>query len=168
MGCCQIKLTFEECTTIITQIEACLNSQPLVPLPSDDDGIEALTLGHFVIGRLIEALSDPSFPYQLLSLPSYWHLCQALTHHFWRGWSLEYINSLKHYYTTWHPASMNLAVDDIVLLREDNTIPMKWPLAKVVEVYEGKDGLVRFISVTSSGTYKHPITKMALLLPHEN
>ena len=55
----EIKLTFEECTTILTQIEACLNSGPLVALPSDNDGIEALTLGHFLIRRPMEALPDP-------------------------------------------------------------------------------------------------------------
>ncbi len=37
------KLSFEELTTILTQVEACLNSRPLVPLPNEDDGIEALT-----------------------------------------------------------------------------------------------------------------------------
>ena len=41
------KLTFEELTTLLIQIEACLNSRPLAPLPHDDDVIEALTLGHF-------------------------------------------------------------------------------------------------------------------------
>ena len=36
-----IKLTFEELTTILTQIEACLNSQPLTRINCNDDGIEA-------------------------------------------------------------------------------------------------------------------------------
>ena len=42
-----VKLTFEELTTILTQIESCLNSRPLAPLPDSDDGIEALTLATF-------------------------------------------------------------------------------------------------------------------------
>ena len=37
------KLTFEEFSTVLIQIEACFNSRPLAPLPCDDDGIEALT-----------------------------------------------------------------------------------------------------------------------------
>ena len=45
-----IKLTYEEFSTVLTQIEACFNSRPLVLLPSDEDGIQALTPGHFLIG----------------------------------------------------------------------------------------------------------------------
>ncbi len=42
------KLTFEELSTVLAQIESCLNSRPLVALPSDEDAIEALTPGHFL------------------------------------------------------------------------------------------------------------------------
>ena len=80
-----VKLTFEEFSTVLTQIEASLNSQPLVPLPNDDDGIETLTPGHFLIGRPLKALSDSSFSYaDSLSLLKRWQLCQALTRHFWK------------------------------------------------------------------------------------
>ena len=43
-------LTFEELTTVLTQIETCLNSRPLTLLPHPEDGIEALTPGHFLVG----------------------------------------------------------------------------------------------------------------------
>ena len=45
-----VKLTFEECSTVLTQIEACMNSRPLVALPCDGEGIDVLTPGHFIIG----------------------------------------------------------------------------------------------------------------------
>ena len=50
----------ESHSKFFTQIEACLNSRPL---PSDDDCIEALTQGHFLIGRSLEALPDSSSSY---------------------------------------------------------------------------------------------------------
>lgn len=137
-----VKLTFEELTTILAQVEACLNSQPLAALPADDDGIEALTPGYFLIGRPLEALPDPSFLYHSISLLTRWHLCQALVHHFWQRWSAEYLNSLKRF-TKWHK------------LKEDDLIPTKWSLAKVVNVHTGKDGLVRVVTVkTATGMYK--------------
>ena len=160
-----MKLTFEELTTILTQVEACLNSRPLVSLPSDDDGIGALTPGHFLIGRPLEALPDPSFSYRSLTLLRRWHLCQALVRLFWQRWSTEYLTSLKRY-TKWHHPSRNLRVGDIVVLQEDNLVPTKWPLAKVIQVHTGKDNLVRVATVkTAIGTYKRPVTKIALLLP---
>ena len=72
-----VKLTFEEMYTVLTQIESCLNSRPLVPLPPDDDGIEILTPGHFLIGRPLESLLDPAFSYRSMSILNRWYLCQA-------------------------------------------------------------------------------------------
>ena len=163
-----VKLTFEELTTVLTQIEACLNSRPLAPLLNDDDGIEALTPGHFLIGRPLVSLPDNSFTHTYsdsLSSLRRWQLCQALTRHFWKRWSTEYVTHLGRF-TKWRHPSRNLAVGDIVILREDSILPTKWPLARVVSVHPGKDNLVRVVTIkTSTGTYTRPVTKVALLLP---
>ncbi len=83
-----VNITFEELTTTLTQIEACLNSRPLVPLNScDDDGIEVLTPGHFLIGQPLSSIPDPSFSYRSVSLLRRWHLCQHLVRQFWKRWS---------------------------------------------------------------------------------
>ena len=87
-----VKLSFEELTTILTQIEVCLNSRPLVYSNSPgDDGIEILTPGHFLIGQSMCFLPDPAFSYRSVSLLKRWDLCQNLTRHFWRRWSEEYV-----------------------------------------------------------------------------
>ena len=44
-----VKLNFEELFTVLSQVEACMNSRPLVALPLDDNGVEAITPGHFLI-----------------------------------------------------------------------------------------------------------------------
>ena len=63
-----MKLTFEELTTVLTQIKACLNSRPLSPLPDAEDGLEAFTPGLFLIRHPLEALPDPSSSLQSLPL----------------------------------------------------------------------------------------------------
>ena len=93
----EVRLTFEELATVVSQIEACLNSRPLVPLASDDEGLEVLTPGHFLIGRALEALPDPSFTCNSrdLLLLRRWELCQAIIQHFWKRWSTEYVTNLN-------------------------------------------------------------------------
>ena len=49
-----VKLTFEECCTLLAQIVSCVNSIPLVSLPCEGEGIDVLTSGHFLIGRSME------------------------------------------------------------------------------------------------------------------
>ena len=70
-----VRLSYEKLTTVLTQIEACLNSRPLTPLPQPEDNIEALTPGHFLIRGPIEALLDPPQSFNNLSLLRHWHLC---------------------------------------------------------------------------------------------
>ena len=162
-----IKLTFEEMTTVLSQIEACLNSRPLTPLSSNVDGVEVLTPGHFLIGRPLMALPDPAFSYRPISILKRWHLCQQLVRHFWQRWSCEYLTTLNKYNKWFHP-KRNVSVGDVVIVREDNLVPCKWSLARVAQVYTGKDGLVRVVTVkTAQGIYKRPVTKIAVLLPIE-
>ena len=54
----KVKLTYEELSTVLAQIEACLNSRPLVALPHPEDRIEVLAPGHFLIGAALEAVPD--------------------------------------------------------------------------------------------------------------
>ena len=165
----EVKLTFEELTTVVAQIEACLNSRPLVPLTSDEEGLEALTPGHFLIGRALEALPESNFSLNSrdLLLLRRWELCQAVVRHFWKRWSTEYVISLNRL-TKWIKPSRILSPGDLVLLQEESIIPTKWPLARVVKVHPGRDGLVRVATIkTKNGLYTRPVTKLALLLERD-
>ena len=163
------KLTYEESHTVLTQIESCLNSRPLVYTESpDEDGIEMLTPGHFLIGQPLMSLPDPSSSYQSVSLIKRWDLCQHLVRHLWKRWSLDYLTTLRQVYK-WQYPTKNMAVGDVVLLIEDGLIPTKWPLARVIKTYPGKDNVVRVVDIkTSSGTYRRPVHKLAPLFKVES
>ena len=53
-------LTFEEMSTLLHQIEACLNSRPLQAMSDDPGDLNVLTSGHFLIGDALLSLPDPS------------------------------------------------------------------------------------------------------------
>ncbi len=122
------KLTFEEMSTVLCQVESCLNSRPLVPLNSpNDDGIEALTPGHFLIGKPLEALPDQTDVPIKQTFSRKWNLCQSLSREFWSRWSKEYLLSLNRQ-TRWFRSSRNFMVGDIVLLKDQQLFTHTWPL----------------------------------------
>ena len=157
--------TYEELATISCQVEACLNSRPLLPLTShDQDGLATLTASHFLLYQTPHAYpEDPRIPAQPHLLRQ-WNLCQSVVHHFWTRWSREYLHTLQAR-TKWQRQTPNLQVGDIIILRADKTFACHWPLARIIEVFPGSDGLVRVATVkTATGTYKRPTVKMSLLL----
>lgn len=54
-------LTISELQTLLCQIEACLNSRPLLPTSSDPNYFEPLTPSHFLLGGLIVFHPEPVF-----------------------------------------------------------------------------------------------------------
>ena len=62
----------------------------------------------------------------------------------WKQWSREYLQSLQSR-QKWDCKKENVSVGDVVLISDETMPPAKWPLAKVVKVYHGPDGLVRVV-----------------------
>ena len=148
----EAKLTFKELYTLLTRVEACLNSRPLTPLQSVEDTIEVLTPGHFLIGQPLEALSNHQNVNKPISLLSHWHLVQSLVQYFWKRWSEEYLTSLRKT-TKWHFPNRDFKVGDIVVLKDNCLFPTKWPLARVIATQPGKDKRVRVVTIkTSAGS----------------
>ena len=156
--------TFEELTTISCQVEACLNSRPLLPLTShNQDGLTTLTASHFLLYNNPSSYpEDPRIP-ENPDLLKRWKHCQAVVQHFWQRWSREYLSTLQSR-TKWQHKSPNLMEGDIVILRHEKTFSCHWPLARVTAVFPGQDGLVRLAMVkTATGHFKRPVVKLSLL-----
>ena len=87
-------LMFEEMGTLITQIEACLNSRPLSKLFDDPTDSSYLTPGHFLIGEPLTSLSDPDLSDMSVNRLNRWQRIQQLTQQLWHKWSTDYLKAL--------------------------------------------------------------------------
>lgn len=158
------KLTPNQLYTVLTKIEACLNSRPIVPMSDDPSDLQVLTPGHFIAGRplLQRPLADDveNLPDNRLTS---WGRSQRLMQTFWRRWKDEHLVALQTR-TKWHEACENLRINDLVILLDENTAPARWPIARVVMLHPGEDHLVRNVTVwTGSGHFKRPVQKLVKL-----
>lgn len=158
------KLTYEELSTLLTQIEACLNSRPLTQLSSDPEDLTALTPGHFLTGDALHAPPDQSTSkLQGVSVLTRWQLVQRLYQDISLRWQAEYLSRLQQR-PKWTKPSPNIQVHDLVLLKDTFNSPSHWPLARVTHVHPGDDGLVRVVTVrTKNSEFKRCVTKICPL-----
>ncbi|GFT21338.1 integrase catalytic domain-containing protein [Trichonephila clavipes] len=72
----------------------------------------------------------------------------------------EYLGQLVQHHRQ-HPQSSNIQVGDIVLIGNDVKKRLQWPLARVIELIPGKDGLVRTVRVkTQHSILVRPIQRI--------
>lgn len=152
-----------ELRTLLCQIEACLNSRPLGPLRDDPDDLNALTPSHLIAGREITALPEPSLLDLNPNRLDRWQRFQQILETFWRQWSADYVTSLQQR-GKWRIRTEPIKVGQLVLMKNENTPPTRWPLGRVIQCHPGEDGLTRVVSVrTATSVFLRPITKIALL-----
>ncbi|XP_044573971.1 uncharacterized protein LOC123258159 [Drosophila ananassae] len=149
-------LTLEKMHSLLAKIEAVVNSRPL--FSTSDTEVNYLSPAHFLIGRPYTTVPEGDLSNVPINRLDYWQQTQAVLQGFWKQWHMEYLTSLQHR-PKWMKKSVNMANDDIVLLKYSHTPPAAWPLGRVIETYPGKDGMVR----TPTGETTRPIVKIALL-----
>lgn len=161
-------LTYEEFNTVLIQVEAILNSRPLIPMTNDPFDYEALSPGHFLIGRELTSVAEPFYDGLKDGALSRYQLLQKRKQSFWRRWSNEYVTTLQKR-SKWTNKPTLLRNGLLVILKEDNVPPQMWKLGRIVETHPGKDGVTRVVTVrTTSGTYRRPTTKIAVLPIDDN
>jgi hypothetical protein len=87
-------LTFEKFSTVLAEIEACLNSRPLCPLTSDPKDLKVLTPAHFLIGESSGIIPDTEGVQMPSDHLNRFQLMQRILNQFWRRWSSEYLQHL--------------------------------------------------------------------------
>ncbi|XP_062713961.1 uncharacterized protein LOC134290779 [Aedes albopictus] len=157
------RLSYEDMSTVLAQVEAIMNSRPLLPMNEDPDDLAALTPGHFLVGTSLLALPDPDFrTIPTSQLDHYWKL-QSHIGRFWHHWQKEYIQELQKD-TKGHSRNEKFLLGQLVIIVDEQQPTLRWPLARIVAVHPGNDNITRVVSLlTAKGVIKRPIAKICLL-----
>ncbi|XP_044574111.1 uncharacterized protein LOC123258305 [Drosophila ananassae] len=144
-----------------TQISAVVNSRPLYYTPDTD--VTYLSPAHLLIGRSFTTIPEGDMSHIQENRLDYWQEVQALYQGFWKRWHQEYLTTLQHR-PKWGTPQPNVELGSVVLIKDSNTPPAAWPLARVMSTHTGTDGRVRAVKLkTASGEATRAITKIAVL-----
>lgn len=159
-------LTLEEYNTLFCRIEAVLNSRPLTDLSPDPiESAQVLTPGHFLIGSSLMSLPTPSAHLDVPA-PQRWKHLHQMTQNFWNRWSKEYLHQLA-VRTKWTRSCRNLAVGDLVIIKDVATSPLQWPIGIVSEIHSGTDNVVRVVKIrTNSGICLRSVKRLIPLVAY--
>ena len=164
------RLYFEDLVTILTDVEATLNSRPITPFEAhEEDGSPALTPGHFLIGRPLLAAPTPhqDSDYNIQGLRR-WNLIKRLTAIIRTKWQKQYLR-LFHSHSKWQRQEPNLQVGDLIGIRESTLSKHRILIVQVIKIYPGPDGLVRVVDVfDGNDTLRGAVQKLSLLMKREN
>lgn len=161
-------LTFEELTTLATQIEGILNSRPLTPLSTDPEDLNALTPAHLLIGNPITFQPQYDLVDVNINRLDRWQQIQHMQQGIWKRWHKDYLNELQQR-KKWNKERPNLKTGDMVVLKDDNLPPTLWLLGRITEVHQGSDNKVRNVLIkTKNGVTSRGISKVCLLPIDDN
>lgn len=158
------RLTYEEFYTVLTKIEACLNSRPISPISEDPNDLSALTPGHFLVGRPLTMLPERNWENTKENRLSRYQRTQAMFQHYWRRWHREYLHNLQQAYKWKNCKNPEIYVGWLVVIHDENLPPMRWALGRIIAVHPGTDNVTRVVTLrTATGELKRPISKICLL-----
>ena len=172
----------ESLRTFMCEAESIVNSRPLtVDNLSSPDCPEPLTPNHLLTMKSKIVLPPPGvFQTADMYLRKHWKRVQHLSNEFWTRWRKEFLHALQER-QKWFRPRRNFNVDDVVVIKDNDTPRNRWSLARVVRADEEEDGLVRKVKlvvgdpkITNQGkrtnplrTLERPIHKLVLLVPCE-
>ena len=106
---------------------------------------------------------------------------QYLADLFWTRWKKEYLQTLQER-KKWRKEETDVKKGDVVILKDENACRADWKIARVIETFPSKDGLVRKVKLLMATTQldgqgrplhqrsylERPIHKLIVLLRSES
>ena len=159
----QRAVTDEVLSTLLCEVERIMNDRPISANEDSPDDEPALTPS-----MLLTFQRRPTIPAGLYDEKDafsrrWWRQAQHLANVFWRRWIAEYLPTLQ-MRQKWTRERLSINVNDIVLVSDEITPRGEWPLGRIEEVIQGRDGLIRAVRVRVRGkVLVRPISRLCLL-----
>lgn len=169
-------LNDETFATLICEVESIVNSRPLT-VDSLSDPMSPLPLSPaMILTQKTRVFLPPpgNFEKNDIYCRRQWRRTQYLANQFWTRFRSEYLGSLQER-RKWSKDRDNLRVGDIVLLKDDLAPRTEWKLARILEVFPDKTGIVRSVNIrigdrnhknivsARATLYHRPVNKLILL-----
>ncbi|XP_053691070.1 uncharacterized protein LOC128739599 [Sabethes cyaneus] len=77
-------VSYEDMTTLVTQVECCLNSWPLTQLSDDPDDLRPLPPDHFLVGSALQSIPSADYTDSAHGRLKTWEAVQKRLQDFWR------------------------------------------------------------------------------------
>lgn len=151
-------LNYEEMITILCECEGVINSRPLTYLSEDPNDLTPLTPSTFLQDLKDVRMTDMD-AIENISLTRKALYKQRLRNNLNVRFRNEYLSQLRQqvYKKSFRPPELG----EIVLVGNDNDKRLNWVVGRIIEVFTGKDGIVRLVKVkTSSSELMRPIQRI--------
>ena len=156
-------LTDEQLVTVMCECEKILNDRPLTYVSDDVNSLDVLTPSKLLLLRSNSCLPAGIFKKDENFAVRAWRQSQHIANMFWSRFMKEYMLTLQER-SKWQRTTRNVKEGDIVLVHVPNVPRGRWPIARVVGVIQGRDGLVRSIKVRTATTeLARPPTELVML-----
>jgi len=158
----------ETLRTLLCEVEAIVNSRPLTPASDSPGDLYPLTPNH-ALGIETGIIIPPPGNFQRDDMYSKkrWRRVQFLAKAFWNRWKREFLMTLQER-SKWNKAKRNMEINDVVLIKDENSARNEWLMGKVIETENDDRNYVRGVVVkTKNGLLRRPVNKLVMLLPVE-
>jgi hypothetical protein len=144
-------LSYDELNTFLQEAAAIVNATPLWDAPYDPTEIVPITPNMLLTQKYgnVEQHPELSEKDALAYGPRRWRRVQVMANNFWILWRKHHLLDLQTR-NKWTQTRQELAVGDLVLVKEKNANRSSWPIGVVETTHPSHDGVVRSATVRLS------------------
>lgn len=152
-------LSYENLNTVLCGTEAIINRRSLTYISEDPDDLKPLSPALFLQDNREYGTPDCDMLCRVKLEKKLKHR-QKIIEDLRKRFRTEYLGQLL-LKDTKRKEKQEVKIGDIVLIGDDTHKRMNWPLARVIDVILGRDGIARvFILKTKDGIFKRPVQRV--------